>query len=355
MSGILCTMMLPFRIPDPTVYYVHATIQTNFDSLVYGVGSWALKDNFNYFVMIFKTARVARLVPSTRVVAISTRINMYWYVERLTPTFYWRGWKENREQARRMNEEIDLKRSSSNLARRASWGGLDIAALAAVKVMGGEERREKERHNPVHRAWAIGKDMLRLIGVLPNTNVEMDRHIAATKIQRAWRSRLAKTKEARSDDGMQGGSVEGNFVWTGREGASASTVKKRSMLNRTINGAKIAGRSSDKHIRGAEAAPEYQLSSNGNSRHQYHRNTLNGKHSRADRSQVGPAMAENTGERVGVFILLSLLFVLMFNYQENDSTRPSTMVVLHGQTTRSQLPTSARKAVDTARKNAIPR
>lgn len=328
--------------------------QTNFDSVVYGAraGAGPLDNNFNFIFIVIKAARVARLVPSTRVVAISTRINLYWYIERLLPTFYWRGWKKNREQARRMKDDTEAKRSPSNRVRRASWGGLDIVAISSVKRLAGEKRKEKERQNPVYRAWEGGKGLLRLIGVLPNSNVELNRHIAATKIQRAWRSRLAKPTEARSDDGIQVGSLDDTFAWTSRDGASlASTQKKRPMLSRNANGTKSAGQSSNEHIRESEAAPEFQqLSSNGRPRHQFHRGS-----SRAHHSQVGAAMAENTGERVGIFILLSLLFVLLFTYHEPDSTRPSTMVVLYGQTIRSQAPDSARKAVDTARLNAIPR
>ncbi len=356
---------------QPKLFVMHILIrhawsflrkQTNFDSVVYGSGSWPLDNNINYVVMVFKAARVARLVPSTRVVAISNRFNMYWYIERLTPSFYWKGWKENREQARRMRKELDAKRGSSTLARRTSWRGLEIAALAAVKVRAGEEKSEKERRNPVNQAMAWGRGALRSAGILPNTNVELNRHIAATKIQRAWRSRLAKPTEARSDDGMQGGSVDGGLAWTSRDSASVVTLKKRSMLSRNTHSNKTAGRLSDQPLRGSEAkaAPENQLSSSGSPHHEYHNGRHNqhfshGRRSRADHSQVGAAMAEVTGERVGIFILLSLLFVLLFTYGEDDSTRPSTMVVLHGQTIRSQMPTSARKAVDTARLNAIPR
>lgn len=260
-----------------------------------------------------------------------------------------------------MNVELEGKGSSSSLVRRASWGGLEIAALAAVKAMADEEKRERKRRNPGYRIYDLGRSALRLIGILPDTNVELNRHIAATKIQRAWRSRLAKPTETRSEDGMQGGSIDESSAWTGRDSASALVLKKRSMLSRNGHSTKNAGRLSDQTIRKAKANElEIQLPANGGNRNKYcqrrnQNHPLRGRRSRADHSQVGNAMAEVTGQRVGIFILFSLLFVLLFTYYEIDSTQPSTMVVLHGQTIRSRVQTVARRAVDAARQNAVPK
>jgi hypothetical protein len=66
-------------------------------------------------------------------------------------------------------------------------------------------------------------------------------------------------------------------------------------------------------------------------------------------------MAEVTGHRVAIFILLSLVFVLLFTYYEFDSTIPSTMVVLYGQVIRTSTQSAARKAVETARRSTIPK
>jgi class 3 adenylate cyclase len=302
-----------------------------------------VEQNFNFFVLIFKTLRVARLVPSTKVVALSERINLYWYVERITPSFWWNKYQERRERARRIKEEMEAGKKS-DLVRRGSWGGLEIAALAAVKARAEEERRIKETDNCGHRCWYWLKNGLRMIGILPNANSELNRYIAATKIQRAWRSRLAKpVMEARSDDGLLG-SGEGSQTWNSRD-SIASTRKKRSMMMRGPFSTRTLGRISENPIIGKKRKPLQNMKDSS---------TDHMKLSKADHSQVGTAMAEVTGQRVGIFTLLSLLFVLLFTYYEFDSTRPSTMVVLHGQVIRTSTEPIARKAVDTARRSVIP-
>uniref|UniRef100_A0A7S4ACL1 Guanylate cyclase domain-containing protein n=2 Tax=Pseudo-nitzschia australis TaxID=44445 RepID=A0A7S4ACL1_9STRA len=64
-------------------------------------------------------------------------------------------------------------------------------------------------------------------------------------------------------------------------------------------------------------------------------------------------MAEVTGRSVAIFLLVNLLVVLLCTYTELDTTAPSTMVILHGQTT-TQKTAFARKALDTARRSTIP-
>jgi hypothetical protein len=310
--------------------------------------------NFSFVILVFKTARVARLVPSTRVVAISNRINAYWYLRHLTPSFYWKEWREHRERVRRMRDDREARSFSSNLGgRQSSWPtDLDIAALAAVKTMADEEKEKMERTwNLRYQMLEFGTSALRYIRVLPKNNVELKRHIAATKIQRAWRSRLARPGENRSDDDMQGGSVDGSFALSRDSGAAQSIIKKRSMLSRNAHTTKTAGRLPDQSVRESNArVPETQFPADRSD----HRHSTRGKRSPYDHSQVGTAMAEVTGQRVVVFILLSLLFVFLFTYYEKNSTRPSTMVVLHGQTTRTEQ-SLARRAVDIARQSVIPK
>ncbi|KAL3916282.1 MAG: hypothetical protein SGILL_005246 [Bacillariaceae sp.] len=331
-----------FAMPSVVIELDLIGVPINFDNAVNN--AQPVEQNFNFIVLIFKTARVARLIPSTKVVALSQRVNLYWYVERLTPGFWWNKYQERRERAQRMKEEMEAGKRS-NLVRRASWGGLELAAVAAVKARADEERRMRETNNYAYKCMYWIKNGLRKIGILPNANAELHRHIAATKIQRAWRSRLAKPIiDARYDDGFLG-SGEGSQAWSSRD-SYASQRKKKSMMSR--GGAfstRTLGRISENPILGRKK------------KHPPKRNDSaadHGEMTKADRSQVGTAMAEVTGQRVGIFILLSLLFVLLFTYYEFDSTRPSTMVVLHGQVIRTSAEPVAQKAVETARRSAVP-
>jgi class 3 adenylate cyclase len=310
-----------------------------------------VEQNINFIVLILKTARVARLVPSTKVVALSERINLYWYIERIIPVFWWNKYRERQERAQRAKDNIE-GRKGSKLVRRSSWGGLEIAALAAVKAKADEERRVKDSRNYGYKICSWCKQGLRFVGIFPNSNVELNRHIAATKIQRAWRNRLAKPAlEARSDDGLIF-SGEGSHAWNSRDSISTTTSKKRSMLTRhafssKAFSSKALGRITENYTTGRKSkASSTSLETDSFSRQR--------KLSRVDHSQVGTAMAEVTGQRVGIFILLSLLFVLLFTYVESDSSTPSTMVVLHGQVIRTSAQPIARKAVDTARRSSIP-
>lgn len=324
----------------PSFLYTH---QINFDAAVNDARP--VEKNFNFMILIAKAARVARLIPSTKVVALSERINLYWYIERLTPNFWWNKYRESQERAHRMKENVE-SRKGSKLVRRASWGGLEVAALAAVKAKAEEERKMKENRNYGYKIWSWCKDSLLFIGILPNSNVELNRHIAATKIQRAWRNRLAKPAlDARSEDGLVG-SGEGSHAWNSRD-TTSSVLKKRSMLSRNAFSSKTLGRISENSITGRRRRQSPKT---------IETDSFTGQHklSRVDHSQVGTAMAEVTGQRVSIFILLSLLFVLLFTYDEINSTRPSTMVVLHGQVIRTSAQPLAEKAVDTAHRIVIP-
>jgi class 3 adenylate cyclase len=49
-------------------------------------------------------------------------------------------------------------------------------------------------------------------------------------------------------------------------------------------------------------------------------------------SQVGSDMRGRTGQRVAIGLMLALLFTVIFTYTDSNTTRPTTMVVLHHQT-----------------------
>ncbi|KAG7368756.1 adenylate cyclase [Nitzschia inconspicua] len=319
-------------------------VPINFDVVVNEAQPF--EPNINFILVIFKAARVARLVPSTKVVALSERMNIYWYFERITPCYWWNKFRERRERAQRIKENSEGRKGSKRL-RRNSWGGLEIAALAVAKATADEDRKVTESFNSGFRMWAWCSNCFRWIGMLPNSNVELNRHIAATKIQRAWRNRLFKpAADTRSDDDLiEIG--EGGHGYISGDSLLSSTLKKRSMLSRSTFSAKSLGRISENPILGKKHQP---TPTSGDSKSFSHGNKL----SRVDNSQVGTAMAEVTGQRVGLFILLSLLFAMLFTYVEFDSTKPSTMVVLHGQVIQTSAQTIARKAVETARLSSVP-
>jgi class 3 adenylate cyclase len=306
-----------------------------------------VEQNFNFVVLVFKAARVARLIPSTRVVAISEKINFYWYLKRMTPDFWWNSYRELKERTYRIKEN-NARTKGIKLVRRASFGGLEIAAMADLKAKADEESRMKESRNLGYKIRNWCRHGLLFVGIRPKSNEELNRHIAAARIQRAWRNRLAKpTLDSRSEDDLIG-SGEGSHAWSSRDSISSLALKKRSMLSRNTFSNKSLGRILENSTTGR--SPQQHPKSNETDLH-------SGEHklSKVDHSQVGTAMAEVTGQRVGIFILLSLLFVLLFTYYEVDSTIPSTMVVLHGQVIRTSKQSAARKAVETARLSAIPK
>ena len=280
-------------------------------------------------MLVFKTARVARLIPPSAVVEISSKINFYWYVERISPSWYWRKYRERVERAQREKQELEA-RSGAHLLKRASWGGLEIAALAAVKALARQREMEREENKRSFglRKWT--KKAKRAFGMLPSTAVEVGRHIAATKIQRAWRNRLARPTEARSEDGIGTGSVEDDS-WRKKRPKLGTSFQRQNAKH--LNGSKVGHRTSDKKSMVAFRGPNF-------------------KDKRAD-SQVGSAMAEVTGQRVATIILLSLLLTILFTYHEPDTSRPSTMVVLHGQTVESASRDTASKALYAATNSSI--
>ncbi len=287
--------------------------------------------NFDSLILVCKAARVARLIPSTKVVEISSRVNFYWYVERLSPWWYYTKYREHQEAANM--EKLEPKQASV-LARRGLWGGLEIATLAKVKAMVDEHRKKEKQLGFWGRTWERAKRSFRSVGFLPNTNMEVKRHLAATKIQRAWRRHLARPMDSRSMDGLDLVSVDEDGFRIRSSGTSAleRVLKKRAKLTNYY-------RQNGKNTRFANQSFDRE-------------NTRQKSGTRAD-SQVGTAMAEVTGQWVATIILIGLVLTILFTYHERDATRPSTMVVLHGQVMSGGDLSAARKAVNTSAKSVI--
>jgi len=298
--------------------------------------------NLDCFIVVCKAARVARLIPSTKVVELSSRVNFYWYIERLNPLWYCARARQHRKAQRKvLRQPQESPGLTGGIRRGASWGEVDIAALAKVKAMAGERRKKETELGFFSRALERMKRGCRTMGFLPNTNLGLKRHIAAWKIQRAWRRRLAYLIETRSIDGLEIISEDGLDGGGGRVRHSSSNALDRVLKKRNMNVRGQSGRNLSSNLDNLKDRNDRRPKGNNNGS------------TRAD-SQVGTAMAEVTGQWVANIILFGLILTILFTYQERDATRPSTMVVLHGQMARSTTMEAAVRAVNVSRSSAIP-
>ena len=265
-------------------------------------------------ILVCKAARVARLFPCTKVVQISSQVNVLWYLERLNPFWHYSRFRRERDAAKK---EMSQPQKVPGLMRRASWGVVELAALAKVRALADVRRKTEEKQLGFYmRNLERMKRCFRSMGLLPDANLELKRHIAATKIQRAWRWRLSRPV------GLEVTSEDGEGISRFRRSGTSTVervLKKRSML--------------------------------GGYNHHHGKMT---KDSFRSNSQVGSAMAEVTGQWVASIILFGLLLTILFTYHERDVTRPSTMVVLHGQFVRSPTSAMAEKALIVSRRSTIP-
>jgi len=76
-----------------------------------------------------------------------------------------------------------------------------------------------------------------------------------------------------------------------------------------------------------------------------------GRIQRRNESQVGSAMRELTGQRVAIGIIMAMVVSAVLTYQEANTTRPTTMMVLHTQTKH---PNFVDKSLAAARGSTIP-
>ncbi|KAL3937309.1 MAG: hypothetical protein SGBAC_007561 [Bacillariaceae sp.] len=214
-------------------------------------------------VLVPKAARIARLIPSSKVIDIASKINFYFYLKRCNPMWHYQRFKERR---------AALKKSDAE--------GVDLSAAAKLKAEG------------IGHQYSPAKRALHYFGIVSDPNRDLKRHLAAIKIQRAWRWKMSITR-----------------------------------LN-TMRGAN-AGQQRN-------GGPRLRNSSTMDIKAQ---------------TQVGRAMAEITGQRLAITILASLLLTLLFSYFENKATAPATMVVLHGQSANAVNTgnSTIKRALDAAR------
>ena len=102
-------------------------------------------------ILILKMARVARLVPSTKVLEVWGRLNFDWFLVHLSPSFLLNAFYERRL----INEETKKRRKSS--FARLNFYDLSIATLARSRVMAEKEKEMKERGKLAHADYVLRK------------------------------------------------------------------------------------------------------------------------------------------------------------------------------------------------------
>lgn len=275
--------------------------------------------NLDIMILVGRTARVARFIQRTTFKRANSKYNAYWFVTRFNPLWHLDRHRQKHSakvlkkqtSTRSMDNgsEHGTMRSNGRMTRSASWGTLQMAIMAKTRTY------EKEQEKP-KGIKGVTVHALRKMGLLRNTkHEEFRRQVAATKIQRAWRATVAQSPEVGND-----------VAWIGQRGsvrsAMAASGKKKHHLWRTAEAL-----TSSKH--------STQTSTRG----------------RRPESQVGSAMRELTAQRVALGIIIALLLTVLFTYNENDATRPSSMIVLHNQTANEDYATASLQA---ARGTAIP-
>jgi class 3 adenylate cyclase len=269
-------------------------------------------------ITIARTARVARFVRSREVAKFTSQINWYWLLHHshhINPRWHWDNFRERRRQARLATLGEDSGESGEVL---------QTGVLAAVKAPAEAEAREAtgaESSNGF-RIMDSTKWLLRAMGVMGDARLEIRRQIAVTKIQRAWRAHIRY--EFASHDGSQDGDLENGVAWSGRSGASNSLEKiqhKRSIMRQYAQAS-----SRNNGIRDSKKEARKSASSRPSE------SRFKSESGKGRESQVGSDMRELTGQRVAVGVLFAMVFTIIFTYTEADTTRQTTMIVLHKQT-----------------------
>jgi hypothetical protein len=280
----------------------------------------------------------------------SSKINWYWIYQRANPAFYFQRVRQRRANRHLSASGLDGEapeglstRSGRDartglMIRHASWGGVQLGVLAAVKKAQLHAQLEEQRKNSPQEKGVRGlvRRMLRGLGILRTGDEEIRRHIAATRIQRAWRATVNQHRQGSSP--LPGEDV----AWAPSREASSAQLddipKKRSILRPYNNVSLKSGKASAK----AKRSMLHMTVKN-------HARSVVGR--RRPESQVGSAMRELTGQRVAIGIIIALILTVLFTYSEKDATRPSTMIVLHNQT-QNEAHTNA--SLSAARESSIP-
>mmetsp|Transcript_4137 Transcript_4137/g.6912 ORF Transcript_4137/g.6912 Transcript_4137/m.6912 type:complete len:899 (+) Transcript_4137:215-2911(+) len=266
----------------------------------------------------------------------------------MSPTFYFKRCRQRHKSQSTSSLDADTdgmegfsskKRDPNGLIRHASWGGVQLGVLAAVKKA---QLQEERRNSPEESGFkGFVRKTLRAVGILRADDEDIRRQIAATKIQRTWR---ATVNQHGRHGSIQGTSED--VAWApSREFTDPvdNVIQKRSIL-RPYNAQPFKGSGSA----GANGRRSMLPTPTSVKNHIQARTNVG---RRRPESQVGSAMRELTGQRVAIGIIIALVLTVLFTYSENDATRPSTMIVLHNQTMNDKYANASLKA---ARDSSIP-
>lgn len=292
-----------------------------------------VKLELDLLITIARTARVARFIQCRSLAKFTSQINLYWLFHcshHINPLWLWNNFRERRRPAHLDNLGGDGDQSGQFTAKqkqtskRSSWRFLPNGVLAKVKVQAKAEAPEAKRFRMMDSA----KWCLRAMGIMGDEQLEIRRQIAVTKIQRAWRAHIRY--EFAMQDGSQDGDLENDVTWRGGTSASNSLEQiqhKRSVIRQYAQtNTRNDGRLDRKGVR--HSRKEARKSAIGRtSKSRFKSESGEGRD-----SQVGSDMRELTGQRVAFGVLFALVFTLIFTYTEADTTRQTTMIVLHRQT-----------------------
>lgn len=270
--------------------------------------------------IIGKSARVARFIRSSAAVKWSSKVDWFLLLNILNP-FWWfsrfaekakASWQKRRRRSDDLPKEIIA--NQRNLGRRASWTEI-IFASKYKAALAPEEPAPKTRG-----LLGVFRTALQRLGLIKHDEEMLRRHMAAIKIQRAWR-------RERKDHHYAEGYDDDIVAWEG--GKHLKKARPRSFLQRddlpNTSTATLGAR--DESDRGIA--------------HKRRRNE----------SQVGSAMRELTGQRVALGIIIALVFTVLLTYSENSFSRPATMIILHSQT---EMEDFADRSLLAARDTSVP-
>jgi class 3 adenylate cyclase len=310
-------------------------------------------------VTIAKTARVARFIRSSAAVKMSSKINWYLLFSFFNPL----SWMQATQ--RRMGRGGSRRGSSTEMTvdptstasleashalrkqkiiRDATWTGISLGALAAVKA---KQEKQKEEERSGLSIKGIPSRALRYLGIIRNDDDDWCRELAASKIQRAWRAALLNPHE--EDGGSE--KAYSDVAWKRDTNASnqiEKKIRKKSFLQHygkmNVTNIKSSLNEQDAENHRSSTSPTGAPGSSGVTAGPPPAQTRN-------ESQVGSAMRELTGQRVAIGIIMALVLTVLFTYTENNATNPSTMIVLHNQTGNAAF---ANKSLDAARSSSVP-
>lgn len=301
-------------------------------------------------VTIGKTARVARFIRSSTLVKISSKINWYLLFRLFNPLCWWQtaqrkmGRKGSSTEMTAADPTAMPTAESSNVSRKkdlvrdASWGGIGLGALAAVKAQA--RVKAKDESSLKDSIKAIPARFLMFFGIVRHDDNDWRREMAATRIQRAWRAALFVRHDEEGVEGSDRSHADAAWKRDSHSGGRGSSeIEKRIRMRSVLH---TYGKMNVMNIKQAVSSPAG--ASTGGAEGGPPTQTRN-------ESQVGSAMRELTGQRVAIGIIIALVLTVLFTYTENNATRPSTMIVLHNQTGNVNY---ANKSLDAARSSSVP-